>query len=168
MSSSGEERKAVHLGADEYLSKPIDGAVLLGLLDRLTGRQSITNVLLVDDEEITRYLVRQLLPRSRYSLVPVDNGKAGLARLHERPADVVLLDINMPEMNGYEFLERMNEDATLAQVPAIVLTSAILEPQDRSLLQRAAMVMSKSNLSSGTLIDAIQGVLHRGAQGLSA
>ena len=42
MSSSGEDRKAVHLGADEYLSKPLDGEVLLGLLDRLTGRQSIT------------------------------------------------------------------------------------------------------------------------------
>src|SRR6202012_3761911 len=44
MSSAGEERKAAHLGADEYLSKPIDGAVLLGLLDRLTGLQSITKV----------------------------------------------------------------------------------------------------------------------------
>ncbi|MGA3399708.1 MAG: ATP-binding protein [Acetobacteraceae bacterium] len=160
MSSAGEERKAAHLGADEYLPKPIDGAVLLGLLDRLTGRQSITNVLLVDDEEITRYLVRQLLPRSRYSLLAVDNGEAGLARLQEQPPDVVLLDINMPGMNGYEFLARMNNNPALARLPAIVLTSAILAPQERSLLQRASMVMSKSSLSSSTLIDAIQGVLH--------
>ncbi len=161
MSSSGDERKAVHLGADEYLSKPIDGQVLLGLLDRLTGRQSITNVLLVDDEEITRYLVRQLLPRSRYNLIAVDNGEAGLQHLRDQPPDVVLLDINMPGMNGFEFLARMKEDAALAGVPAIVLTSAILEPGERSLLQRASMVMSKSSLSSSVLIDAIQGVMHR-------
>jgi signal transduction histidine kinase/CheY-like chemotaxis protein len=160
MSSSGEDRKAAHLGADEYLSKPIDGRVLLGLLDRLTGRQSITSVLLVDDEEITRYLVRQLLPRSRYSLVAVADGKAGLAHLQEHPPDVVLLDINMPGMNGYEFLARMQDDAALARTPAIVLTSAILLPQERSLLQRASMVMSKSSLSSTALIDAIQDVLH--------
>lgn len=134
--------------------------MLLGLLDRLTGRQSITKVLLVDDEEITRYLVRQLLPRSRYSLLSVDTGEAGLARLEEQPPDVVLLDINMPGMNGYEFLARMNNTPLFARIPAIVLTSAILQPHERSRLQRATMVMSKSSLSSSTLIDAIQGVLH--------
>ena len=149
----------MHLGADEYLAKPIDGALLLGLLDRLTGRTSITSVMLVDDEEISRYLVRQLLPRSRYALFAVDNGNDGLARLQEQPPDVVLLDINMPGMNGYEFLARMNNNPSLAGIPAIVLTSAILQPHERSLLQRASLVMSKSSLSSSTLIDAIQGVL---------
>jgi len=168
MSSSGEERKAVHLGADEYLAKPLDGLVVLGMLDRLTGRQSITRVLLVDDEEISRYLVRQLLPRSRYSLFAVDNGEAGLARLQEQPPDVVLLDINMPGMNGYEFLARMNNNPLFTRIPAIVLTSAILQPHERSLLQRAAMVMSKSSLSSTTLIDAIQGVLHSSEPMLTA
>ena len=59
-------------------------------------------------------------------------------------------------MNGYEFLARMTEDVSLARVPAIVLTSAILEPYERSLLQRASMVMSKSGLTSATLIDAIE------------
>ena len=160
MSSTGEERKAVQLGADEYLPKPLDGPRLLELLDRLTGRRSVTNVLLVDDEEVARYLVRQLLPRSRYNLRTADTGSDGLARLAEAPADVVLLDINMPGMNGYEFLTRMSADPALSQIPAIVLTSAILEPYERGLLGHAAMVMSKSNLSSGTLIDAIQGVLH--------
>ncbi len=168
MSSAGEERKAVHLGADEYLAKPLDGQVVLGLLDRLTGRQSITRVLLVDDEEISRYLVRQLLPRSRYSLFAVDNGEAGLVRLQEQPPDVVLLDINMPGMNGYEFLARMNNNPLFTRIPAIVLTSAILQPHERSLLQRASMVMSKSSLSSTTLIDAIQGVLHSSEPMLTA
>ena len=159
MSSSGEDRKAVHLGADEYLPKPIDGPRLLELLDRLTGRQSVTNVLLVDDEEVTRYLVRQLLPRSRYNLRTADNGSDGLARLMEAPADVVLLDINMPELNGYEFLTRMSADPVLTEIPVIVLTSAILDSYERGLLRHAALVMSKSNLSSAMLIDAIQGVL---------
>ncbi len=169
MSSSGEDRKAAHLGADEYLAKPIDGAALLGLLDRLDRpRQSITNVLLVDDEEITRYLVRQLLPRSRYHLVAVDNGEAGLTRLQDQPPDVVLLDINMPGMDGYQFLARLNNNPLLARIPAIVLTSAILQPHERSLLQHASMVMSKSSLSSSTLIEAIQGVVHRVEPALTA
>ncbi|HUB12393.1 MAG TPA: ATP-binding protein [Acetobacteraceae bacterium] len=162
MSSTGEEQKAVHLGADEYLPKPVDGPRLLELLDRLTGRQSVTRVLLVDDEEVTRYLVRQLLPRSRYHLRTADNGIDALTQLTEAPADIVVLDINMPEMNGYEFLAHVSADPGLAGIPAIVLTSKVIDPFERSLLRHATMVMSKSSLSSATLVDAIQGVLHPG------
>jgi signal transduction histidine kinase/CheY-like chemotaxis protein len=164
MSSSGEERKAIHMGADEYIAKPISGDVLIGLLDRLTGQRSITRVLLVDDEEVTRYLVQQLLPRSRYSLHVVSNGREGLRRVNEAPPDVILLDINMPEMTGYQFLERLHDDATgndpaYANVPVIVLTSAILEPGERILLRNASRILSKSDLSSAMLIDTIEDVL---------
>ena len=74
---------------------------------------------------------------------------------------MVLLDINMPDMNGFEFLERMTGRSGTRTLPAIVLTSAILEPNERSLLHRAAWIMSKSDLSSGTLIDAIEDVLRQ-------
>jgi signal transduction histidine kinase/CheY-like chemotaxis protein len=171
MSSSAEERKAIHLGADEYVAKPLDRDMLIGLLDRLTGRRTITKVLLVDDEEITRYLVRQLLPRGRYALDVASNGEEGLQHLRDEPPDVVLLDVNMPEMNGYQFLERAHDDANgavsrtanvpTANVPIVVLTSAILDPGERSLLHRASRIMSKSDLSAGTLIDAIEDALHR-------
>ncbi len=171
MSSSAEERKAIHLGADEYVAKPLDRDMLIGLLDRLTGRRTITKVLLVDDEEITRYLVRQLLPRGRYALNVASNGEEGLQHLRDEPPDVVLLDVNMPEMNGYQFLERAHADANggvsrtanvpTANVPTIVLTSAILEPGERSLLHRASRIMSKSDLAAGTLIDAIEDALRR-------
>jgi signal transduction histidine kinase/CheY-like chemotaxis protein len=161
MSSSGEERKAIHLGADEYVAKPVDGELLIGLLDRLTGRRSITKVLLVDDEEIMRYLVRQLLPRSRYSLHAISNCLEGLQCLYDEHPDVVLLDLNMSEMNGYQFLERMRDDATVADVPVIILTSAILEPDNRPLLQRASHILSKSDMSSDMLIDTIERVVPR-------
>jgi signal transduction histidine kinase/CheY-like chemotaxis protein len=160
MSSSSEERKARHLGADEYLAKPLEPEGLLGLLDRLTGRQSITKVLLVEDEEISRYLVRQLLPRSRYNLSFVENGRLALAQMQAARPDVVLLDLNMPEMDGYEFLDHMSRNPAFAAIPAIVLTSAILQPDERQLLQRASRIMSKSALSSTMLIETIDSVLH--------
>jgi CheY-like chemotaxis protein len=161
VSSAGEQQKAIHLGADEYLAKPIDGQMLINLLDRLTGRQSITKVLLVDDEEVTRYLVRQLLPRSRYSLCAVGSGSEGHQHLRDERPDVILLDINMPDVNGYQFLERVHADANVAGLPVIVLTSAILGPSERKLLQRATRIVSKSELSSSTLIDTIEDVLRR-------
>ena len=80
-SSAGEDRKAAHLGADEYLAKPVDGERLIDVLDRVTGRRSLTQVLLVDDEQVTHYLVRQLLPRARYRLWIATDGKDALERL---------------------------------------------------------------------------------------
>ena len=74
---------------------------------------------------------------------------------------MVLLDLNMPEMDGYQFLDRVRDDANLADVPVIVLTSAILDPDKRTLLQRAANILSKSDMSSSTLIDTIDRVVPR-------
>ena len=107
ISSTGDERKALHLGADAWLDKPIDQDRLVQLLDRMTGRRTVTRVLLIDDEEVSRYLVRQLLPRGDYRLDVAADGREGLRHLNEAPADIILLDINMPGMDGYEFLERL-------------------------------------------------------------
>jgi signal transduction histidine kinase/CheY-like chemotaxis protein len=158
-SSTGEERKAIHLGADAYLQKPTDPARLLDCLDQLTGNCSVTRVLVVDDEEVTRYLIRQLLPRGVYDVQEATTGTDGLARLFNTPPDVLLLDLKMPEMNGFELLDRMRAEASLGSIPAIVLTSAILSPGERQQLGRAARIMSKSDLSAIALTDAIANVL---------
>ena len=62
-------------------------------------------------------------------------------------------------MDGFEFLSRLHNDAALADLPVIVLTSSILQPDDRAVLDAASLIMSKSDLSSGTLMDAIDSVL---------
>jgi signal transduction histidine kinase/CheY-like chemotaxis protein len=151
-SSTGEERKAINLGADEYLDKPIDPAQLVGLLDRLTGQRSVTHVLLVDDEEVSRYLVRQLLPRSTYDIKEAATAVEGLVRLRDERPDIVLLDLNMPGMNGYEFLERLSAETN---IPAIILTSMILDNEQRLRLGNVSNIISKSDLSALALTEAI-------------
>jgi signal transduction histidine kinase/CheY-like chemotaxis protein len=158
-SSTGEERKAFHLGADTYLRKPIDRERLLDILDRLTGNRSTTRVLLVDDEEVTRYLVRQLLPRGVYDVREAKSGTEGLAQLLTERPDIVLLDLKMPEMTGFELLDRISDETSLSGVPAIVLTSAILTMGERQRLRRAAHIMSKSDLSGSALAGAITDAL---------
>jgi signal transduction histidine kinase/CheY-like chemotaxis protein len=159
ISSTGEERKALNLGADAYLRKPIDRERVLNTLDRLTGNRSTTRVLLVDDEEVTRYLVRQLLPRGIYDVREAKSGTEGLAHLLSEPPDVVLLDLKMPEMTGFELLDRISDETSLDGVPAIVLTSAILTLDERQRLRRAARIMSKSDLSGSALTGAITDAL---------
>ena len=65
----------------------------------------------------------------------------------------------MPGMNGLEFFSRLHNDPALTELPVIVLTSSILQPEDRAVLDGASLIMSKSDLSSGTLMDAIDSVL---------
>jgi CheY-like chemotaxis protein len=161
-SATGEVRKAAHLGADDYIAKPVDRQRLIEALDRATGRHSLTRVLLVDDEEVTHYLVRQLLPRGRYRVSIARSGKDALDRLPESRPDVVLLDLTMPEMDGLELLGCFRRDATYRELPVIVLTSARLDPRQRASLA-GTPILSKSDLSPETLIAAIGGVLRTDA-----
>ena len=84
-SSTGEKRKALHLGADADPGKPIEPDVLFDVLDRLTGNQPITKVLIVDDDEVTRYLVRQLLPRGVYDLRVGYDRNRGIGSTTQQP-----------------------------------------------------------------------------------
>ncbi len=154
-SSAGGDREPAQLGADAYLSKPLNRRSLIALLDRLTGRAPLVKVLLVEDEEVSHYLVRQLLPHTRYSLSAVTSARNGLEELERDRPDIVVLDLRMPGMDGFEFLDRISGQADFADLPAMVLTSAILSADERRRLGRACRILSKSDLSSEMLTDAI-------------
>lgn len=127
ISSIGEVRKSLHLGTGDYIAKPLDRERLIEALDKATGRDSLIRVLLVDDEEVIHYLVRQLLPRSRYRVWTARNGKEALDRLPEYRSDVILVDLSMPGMDGFEFVKPLRQDISLGATPVIVLTS-VLKP----------------------------------------
>jgi signal transduction histidine kinase/CheY-like chemotaxis protein len=161
ISSTSDDRKALNLGADEYVAKPVDGDHLLEMLDRLTGRRSVTRVLLVDDEEVTRYLVRQLLPRGRYSIQTARDGQEGLQQLGAMRPDLILVDLNMPGMNGYEFLRRLQDVSADGGIPAVVLTSADLAGAEYVLPPSVSRIVSKSELTAATLVDVIEMALRQ-------
>jgi DNA-binding response OmpR family regulator len=81
-------------------------------------------LLVVDDNEDNRFTLVRRLKRLGYDAVTTaTNGKEALARLEERPFDLVLLDVMMPEMNGYDVLERLRADARLRDVPVIMISA---------------------------------------------
>ncbi len=159
VSSDQDERKARSLGADDYLNKPVDPAALVKALDAATGARSVTKVLLVDDEEVSRYLVRQLLPRGAFALSEAASALDGLKRAHSERPDVVLLDLKMPGGDGFELLERLSQSPDTRALPAVVLTSMRLTAEDRRRLGRASRIVAKSDLSSDLLVSAIQHAL---------
>ncbi len=152
VSTSGQEAKALHLGADAYLGKPLDSRVLVGALDRLTGAREATRVLVIDDDEVFRYLIRQLLPRGSFVLREAATVADGLDALAAERPDVVLLDLNLPVMDGFGFLDRLQEEAP----PVVVVTSRALDGPLRTRLARAATIVAKSDLNAYGLVTAIQ------------
>jgi signal transduction histidine kinase/CheY-like chemotaxis protein len=153
-SMTQEERKATSLGADDFLAKPVEPETLLRALDRATGEHSVTRVLVVDDEEVFRYLVRQLLPRGAFELIEAATCQEGLLRARERRPDVVLLDLNLPTMDGFQLLDRLTE--SIGSMPIIVITSMVLDDDRRFRLRAAARILSKSAPTGDTLVGAIR------------
>jgi len=81
-------------------------------------------VLVVDDDADIRGLVRQLLERAGYDVVDAPNGRAGLRSFYDAPPDLVLLDVSMPELDGWQTLERIRD---LSDVPVVMLTARAAE-----------------------------------------
>lgn len=111
-------------------------------------------VLVVDDSAISRRMVIRSLPESlRTDLTQAGNGREALAALRERPRDLVLLDLNMPEMDGYQFLEALQGCA----LPTVVVLSGDIQPQARErVLALGARAFIKKPIDSNTL-DAVLG-----------
>jgi len=154
VSTTQEEAKAYSLGADGCFSKPIDPQELVRALDDITGVNSVTKVLVVDDEEVSRYLVRQLLPRGAFDIHEAATAVDGLEHLRQEAPDVILVDLNMKPMDGFEFLERLGPRPQ--GPPAIVITSMDVDDRLRERLPRASRVVSKFDLTTDTLVAAIR------------
>jgi PAS domain S-box-containing protein len=125
------------LGAAEYLVKPVDKEVLLESVRRFVGPGSNgpAKVLVVDDEAGTRELLKEMLESDGYIPVLAANGKEALEALSRISVSAMLLDLIMPEMDGFELLLRMKEDPGLRNIPVLVLTAKDLTDNEIEMLR---------------------------------
>ena len=138
------------LGASEYLSKPIDRDRLLTILRRYGGEKAPRPVLIVEDDGDTRAMLTRTLEREGWSVIEAENGRAGLERAAESPPALVLLDLMMPEMDGFEFLEAFRSDANGRSVPVVVITAKELSEEDRQRLNGGVAHIVKKGTQDGT------------------
>jgi CheY-like chemotaxis protein len=150
-SNIDDQRKGFALGADAYCVKPIDPAALLRTLDRLVVTRDPVRVLAVEDEEASRFIIRQLLNDRDHHLIEAATGGDGLAKARETRPDVILLDLRLTDMTGFDVFERLRDDAATAAVPVVVVTSQRLSDDERRRLSTACGVLSKSALTRNAL-----------------
>jgi len=119
------------LGAADYLTKPIDRERLVTVLKQ---HRRDRPVLVVDDDAGLRQLLRRMLEPEGYTVVEAENGRVALERLRDVSPSVILLDLMMPEMDGFEFVAEIRRREGSRAIPIIVITSRDLSADDRERL----------------------------------
>jgi CheY-like chemotaxis protein len=119
------------LGAADYLTKPIDRERLVTVLKQ---HRRDRPVLVVDDDAGLRQLLRRMLEPEGYTVVEAENGRVALERLRDVSPSVILLDLMMPEMDGFEFVAEIRRREGSRTIPIIVITSRDLSADDRERL----------------------------------
>ena len=141
------------LGAAEYLTKPVDRDRLATVLKKYAGDGHARFALVVDDEPEAREVLRRLLESHGWSVVEAANGRLAIEKLKERRPSVVLLDLMMPEMDGFQFVEELRKNADWRDIPVVVVTAKDLTPEDRLLLDgRVGIVLHKGDYQSEELL----------------
>jgi signal transduction histidine kinase/CheY-like chemotaxis protein len=136
------EAKAMALGATGFHAKPIDRAWLLEQLKRTPPREQNT-ILIVDDDEISRYLLKGLLAHSGYQLAEASGGVEGLRLARESRPSLVILDLSMPDMSGFEMLDTLKGDPATKEIPVVIYTAQPLDSHERAQLRAAADIVPK-------------------------
>jgi GAF domain-containing protein/CheY-like chemotaxis protein len=150
------------LGAADYLTKPIDRERLVAVLGR--HRRDLP-VLVVDDDPDFRDLTRRMLEREGYTVIEADNGRAALDRLRDTVPGVILLDLMMPEMDGFDFVTAVRADAAWRSVPIVVITAKNLSPEEHERLNGSvARVLQKGALSRETLLGEVRDLVAASAR----
>jgi signal transduction histidine kinase/CheY-like chemotaxis protein len=165
-----ERTKGYSLGAADYLVKPIDRERLTQVLKDICGDRPSRRILLVEDDETTRDVIRRALERDGWSITLAENGRVALARVAEQRPDAILLDLMMPEMDGFEFLAELRRHAAWREIPILVLTAMDLTDEDRRRLNgEVERVMQKGAYDRDELLREVGRVLAacvvRGAEG---
>jgi signal transduction histidine kinase/DNA-binding response OmpR family regulator len=144
-----ETAAAARWGSDIFLHKPIQKEVLLGELRRLTTVAGIRNILLVDDNEVARYILRELLDLPWLSIEEASTGSQALKSISERPPDGVILDLLMPDVSGFDILRGLRKQASTANLPVLIYTSKVLTESEKAELGSLnAAVIRKEDVSS--------------------
>jgi two-component system, NtrC family, sensor kinase len=152
-----EHRRGVALGAAGYLTKPIDRERLHRLVTRFRAPTPPTSVLLVEDDAIQRERMRGWLEGPQWSVREAANGREALDRLQQGKPDVILLDLMMPEMDGFAVVAALQKETAWRGIPVIVITSLDLDAKDRERLNAGVQfVLVKERFRPADLVERIR------------
>jgi len=151
------------LGATDYMTKPIDRKRLSQLLNKYRANKGDTEralagvLLIVEDDPDTRDVLARSLEKSGWLIQLAANGREALDRMNQQQPNLILLDLMMPDMDGFQFVKAVEDIPTWRDIPIVVLTAKDLTTEDLQALNgRVEQIMSKSNYSLEQLLQEVR------------
>jgi len=154
--------KAMKLGAADYLTKPIHPEKLSAVLNRFRLDGSPGSVLIIEDDEPSRQLLRRLLSKDGWKIDEAPNAIEGLEKVAQSIPSLILLDLMMPGMDGFEFVNRLRAEEPYRAIPIIVLTAMTLSEEERRTLgEKVTRIAYKASTSWTSLMSELTGIVNR-------
>lgn len=158
-----EEDHAMALGVEDYLVKPIDVKRLSRAIARATHRAPQRNLLLVDDDVDALSTMARLLEADGWHTLSATNGALALTALTKTRPAAIILDLTMPEMDGFEFLQHLRSDPDLGAIPVIIMSAKDPTEAERHFLEkRVEVILQKGTHSYSDLLRTIDATLGNG------
>ena len=158
-----QEEKGFSLGAADYLLKPILEEDLVHALDHLNRDGKILDVLIIDDDPNDLRLIEKILvDNGRYRPILAQGGRKGWEALSTRMPDAILLDLFMPDMDGFTLLEKLRSEPRLCHIPVLVVSGGgLTSEQWQQLNDYGQRFLTKGALADGELVSSIEEALNR-------
>jgi len=154
-----EKQIGFALGAADYFTKPIDWSRMTASLQKYRTPANRQTVLVVEDDAPTREMLRRTLVKESWEVLEAENGRVALEKLNGLVPALILLDLMMPEMDGFEFMDELRKRPECRQVPVVVITAKDITEKDRKRLNgQVARVMQKTSLRMEDLVHEVRAV----------
>jgi signal transduction histidine kinase/CheY-like chemotaxis protein len=151
------------LGAADYLTKPFEREQLVGALRRFQDGLRSRPVLVVEDDATTRRVIRRALERDGWIVSEAENGRKALEALGRQTPGLVILDLMMPEMDGFEFVAELRRTEAGRRIPVLVVTAKEITAEDRARLDGCVgRVLHKRRFTRGELLSELRAAIETG------
>ena len=154
-----EPSLAASLGAEDFLAKPVQWDALKAVMERFRADSPGGHALVVDDDEISRARLEAMLARVGWSVATAENGRLGLESVERIMPSLILLDLVMPELDGFGFLKALRERPEWRGIPVVVVTSKDLDAHDRERLRGVERVVAKTGPELAALAEQLRGII---------
>lgn len=160
LSMTNDKSLGYALGASEFLTKPIQRERLIPVLSKYMPDPEAGSILVIEDDETTGEMMTKLLAREGYSAGSAGNGRIALDMMEISAPKLILLDLMMPEMDGFEFVTRLRKHGKWSSIPVIVVTAKHITEEDRLRLNGyVSKIIQKGSFSKQELLQEISSLL---------
>jgi signal transduction histidine kinase/DNA-binding response OmpR family regulator len=161
-----DRSKGYTLGVTDYIYKPVDREKLVTALTRCVRYGDTAPILIVDDDAAQRDLLKRTLEREGWETIRAHNGRAALEAIRARTPSIIILDLMMPEMDGFELIHTLRKNSETREIPVVVLTAMDLSNADQDMLANNATEVLRKGASSRDEVlkivkDLVQSSMHQ-------